>query len=339
MAELDIEKFSKLLQNYLEKKPLLIIGSGLSIPHGIPSMSELSKKLIEEMDDSLKEIRQWGNFKENLKKFNNLEEALQESTIDEELNNKIVAETWKIINEKDLFIYNKIILEELKPTISECFNKLLEAHPRSLSVITLNYDRIIEYSADLIGAKIFDGFTGSYIKYFDTLDNPYKNDVKHINLWKVHGSLDWFEDINGNTISLALTKEIPSSLKPLIVTPGIKKYQKTHRDPYRSIITASDMEICNASCYLCIGYGFNDEHIQPKLIDQIKRLNKPIVIIAKELTKRGREILKSSTDRFIAFEEAKNKKTKIYINSFDNFLELDGELWKLENFIHGWLGE
>ena len=338
MEELSIEKILELLQKYLEKKPLLIIGSGLSIPYGIPSMSELSEKLIEEIDDSLKGIDQWENFKENLKKLKNLEEALQQSTIDEELNNRIVVETWKIINEKDLSIYSNLILKELKPTITKVLYKLLEPHPGSLSIISLNYDRIIEYSADLIGAKIFDGFVGNYIKFFNTLNNPYKNNLNSINLWKVHGSLGWFEDVNGNIRSFALSREIPPSFKPLIITPGTIKYQKTHSDPYRSIITESDKEICNASCYLCIGYGFNDEHIQPKLIEQIKRL-KPIVVITKKLTKRSREILKFSTDKFIAFEEAKNNKTIIYINSFDNFLELDGELWKLENFIHGWLGE
>ena len=339
MKDLNIEKILKSLQKYLENKPLLVIGSGLSAPYGIPSMSELSEKLIERIDNSFKGLKKWEKFKENLIKINNLEVALQESAIDEELNDKIVVETWKIITEKDLSIYDSIILEELRPTIIKVFNILLEAHPKSLSVITLNYDRIIEYSADLIGAKIVDGFTGNYIKYFDTSDNPYKNAEKHINLWKVHGSLDWFEDINGNTKSLTLTREIPSSLKPLIITPDNNKYQKTHRDPYRSIITASDKEICDASCYLCIGYGFNDEHIQPKLIDQIKRLDKPIVVVTKELTEKSIEILKSNSDRFIAFEKNKKRKTKIYINSFDDCLVHDEELWKLENFIYFWLGD
>ena len=97
-----------------------------------------------------------------------------------------------------------------------------------------------------------------------------------VNIWKVHGSLDWFETPNKENVYLPLSENIPQGHKPLIVTPGLSKYAETHKEPYRTIFTQADTEIQKANGFLCIGYGFNDEHVQPKLIQQIKRSTKEV---------------------------------------------------------------
>ena len=91
----------------------------------------------------------------------------------------------------------------------------------------------------------------------------------------------------------------------------------------------------NASSYLCIGYGFNDDHLQPKLIEQIQRYNKPIVIVTKELSSKGQEILKNS-QKHIVFEEDDNEKTKVTIDGEETIV--DGNMWKLGKFAEMWLG-
>lgn len=50
--------------------------------------------------------------------------------------------------------------------------------------------------------------------------------------------------------------------QPLVVTPGVSKYRESHKDPFRTVMTAADQVIREANCYLCVGYGFNDEHVQ-----------------------------------------------------------------------------
>ena len=85
-------------------------------------------------------------------------------------------------------------------------------------------------------------------------------------------------------VSFPLQEQIPLGFTPLIVPPGKEKYSTTHDEPYRSIIEEADKEFKKAGSFLCIGYGFKDSHIQPKLISQIKCGGKPIVVITKEAT-------------------------------------------------------
>lgn len=332
-----MEDISKLTQKYLEKSPTIIAGSGLSIPYNIPSMTQLSEKLIERLNKDLKDNNKWNEFKSKLEDCQDLEKTLQEISLDKDLNERIIQETWSIINEKDLVLMQEIIKDPKKFIVITLFNKLLEAHPRNISVISLNYDRLVEYAADLIDAKIFDGFTGNIIKFFNPDNFPYKRNEKCIEIWKVHGSLDWFEDENKNIISVP--NKNMCKFKPLIVTPGIFKYQETHSEPYRTIISKADKVICNSESFLCIGYGFNDEHIQPKLINQIQRNRKPIVVITKELTSSGKDIfLTGKVDKFIIYEESVHNKTKVYSN-INGEVEIEGDYWELKKFINLWLGE
>lgn len=66
-------------------------------------------------------------------------------------------------------------------------------------------------------------------------------------------------------------KKFPTGYTPLIVPPGKEKYSTTHEEPYRTIIEEADKEFKRAGSFLCIGYGFNDSHIQPKLISANKK--------------------------------------------------------------------
>ena len=66
---------------------------------------------------------------------------------------------------------------------------------------------------------------------------------------------------------------------------------------------------------------FNDIHVQPKLIAQIKS-GKPIIVITKELTPKTKQsIIDAGCKQFILIEEANGKDTKnIFLknNVFNN---------------------
>lgn len=67
---------------------------------------------------------------------------------------------------------------------------------------------------------------------------------------------------------------------------------------------------------MCIGYGFNDIHVQPKLITQIKN-HKPIIVIAKEITPRTKQaIIDNKSKAYILIEEANTNDTRIYSSLF-----------------------
>ena len=86
---------------------------------------------------------------------------------------------------------------------------------------------------------------------------------------------------------------------------------------------------------LVIGFGFNDEHITPRITNKIRN-GIPIVVITKEITSTTKEELKKATS-YLTLEESEGNKTKITykkINEKNEHVEIiDGSLWKLDNFM------
>ena len=331
------DKFAKIIQRYLEKQPVIILGTGATIPYGLPSMPELANHLKESIKDKSTE---WGSFLSALEKKGDLEIALQEAQLPPALTSKIIISTWQFINHKDLGYYEKLINETEKEfPLRDLFLKLLQSHPKHLKVITTNYDRIAEYAADLVEAIIHTGFSGKYLLSFT--QNYLKNypNQNRVDIWKVHGSLDWFNRGSNLSFSSPLAKEIPENTMPLIVTPGIIKYQQTHLEPYRTVMHEADKALMQATCFLCIGYGFNDEHVQPKLIQQVQQKGKPIVTIVKKLTEAGKDLLLENHVKSIVLEEAGTNKTCFHYFENNEYKSetMDGNFWRLNEFLNLWL--
>ncbi len=330
------DKFAKMIQKYLENLPVIILGTGATIPYDIPSMSELADHLKISINESSSE---WSQFISALDTDGDLEKALQITQISPELTDKIITCTWEFINQRDLAFYDKLVVEPQQEfSLKDLFTKLLRSHPKHIKVITTNYDRVAEYAADLTDANIYSGFAGRYLLRPTLNDLQHRPNQNRVDIWKVHGSLDWFKRDN-NEFSSPLAKEIPTNTKPLIVTPGIVKYQQTHLEPYRTVIGEADKALMNASCFLCIGYGFNDEHVQPKLIRQVQEKGIPIVTITKELTEAGKKLLLADPIKVIVIEEAGNDKTLLhYFEDKTAKSEiLDGNFWQLDKFLNLWL--
>ncbi len=331
----EFESIIEKCQSYLENKPTLVIGSGFSVPYGLPTMWGLGTEIKNKLNPIYSNHDDWKRFLEILEKTGDLELTLHKAELSNEIYKNIIKTTWQYINKKDEEVFLQIASSSKRVELVTILNKLLQSHPREVNIITANYDRLVEYSSDAAGANIHCGFTGEYIKKFSLPSQESGSFLKRVNLCKVHGSLDWFKREDSTIISIPNSREILGDLTPVIVTPGVQKYQETHLDPYRTLITQADKFINEAPSFLCIGYGFNDEHLQPKLIDQIQRFNKPIVIVTKSLSERGRSILEASK-KYIVFEESDEGKTKVTHDS--GSLIIEGEYWDLKNFNDIWLG-
>lgn len=327
---------ASIIQKYLENQPVIILGSGSTIPYGLPTMSQLACNIKNNITSN---SSNWKKFIEELDKTKDLEITLQNVQLSKDLIEKIVVGTWKYINEKDLTFYQSL-LKDISPfPLSRLFAKLLQSHPKHIKVVTTNYDRVAEYASDLASAYSNTRFIGRYFLNFSHGDNHNHQNQNKIDIWKVHGSLDWFSNRQEILFSSPLTKEIPHDSIPLIVTPGIVKYEKTHDEPFRTIMKEADTALMNASCYLCIGYGFNDKHIQPNLIRELKQKGKPIVTITKELSDIGSHILLNNGVKSLILEKntTENKTLVRYLeNSQYKNDVLDGDYWKLDNFLNLW---
>lgn len=338
---MDFEQILRQIQEITNNVPLIILGSGASAPYNLPTMWNLGEHLKTSISfHETSDQDQFDEFKQLLENGLDLETALLNLHLKANVLSKIVEETWKLMNTKDLEAYEFFLKNMSKVPLAYLVQYLVKTSKRRLSIITTNYDRLAEYSASIANAFTCTGFSTNLIGHFSS--NIYKNGSSQfngydgiVNIWKVHGSLDWFKTNNNIDIHLPLRSKIPDNYKPSIVTPGLSKYSETHLEPYRTILSQADNEIENANGYLCIGYGFNDQHVHPKLISQINK-NKPIIVITKELTPNTKKaIIESNCKNYFLFEQSNENDTRIFTPflSGEEIIQ-NKDIWNLDGFLN-----
>ena len=327
-------------QDCLKLSPVIVLGSGASIPTGLPSMGTLANHLrdsvgteiLSETDRSV-----WDRFTQELA-TKDLESALQAVTLTDRLSDSIIEHTWKLVREADERVFHKILDDRNYLPLSRLYRHLFHSTNRVISVVTPNYDRLAEYSADAAGHFHYTGFNHGYVRQRlarPQLSITYENQhVRMVDIWKVHGCLDWFVDEEGEVIALMSARSIPPGRRPAIVTPGVEKYERTHREPFRSIIAGADAALSRARAYLCVGFGFNDAHIQPKLLERWRSGDAFLVVLTKTLSVAAERMLNGATDgRFMVLEEAEGG-TRMRTQDYREGVLLEGvSLWKLADFL------
>lgn len=324
-----------LLQGYLENNPLIVLGSGASMQYNLPSMAELAEEIKK--SSIVKSDPNYRVFHDIVDKFG-LERSIDAANLLPKTLQEIRRVVWETVNVKDLLYFEQHPIAPPKALV-ELIKKVLEPTPNKAAIVTTNYDRLAEYAADDIGATTVTGFEGALIKKLELpLDSLKRKRIRArervVDIWKVHGSLDWFMAPDGRIASFPLAQTIPDNFQPLIVPPGGDKYSSTHNEPYRSIITEADRAFMQANAYLCVGYGFNDEHVQPKLLAQISK-GKPIVVLARTMTPACKEyIIGAGISKYLIFESYNSTHTKVYGNGWEEIYE--GKYWLLDNFMNIW---
>lgn len=333
-----LEKLTTTIQKYLDGNPVILIGSGGSIPYGLPSMNDLANEIKTKLDDMYSEENSWKKFLIELEKSNNLEYALEKIDLKEEIHHSVITVIWSIIDRADRDIITHFLRTGTNPSVSLILKKFIQ-QTGTTNIITTNYDRLIEYAIDSVQGIVRTGFIGDCIKSFGFISE--KNDLKRcINLFKVHGSIDWFRHkINFNLLATNLYEQdkLSDVYDAMIVTPGNGKYKETHNDPFRTIMAEADKALRNSPAYLCIGYGFNDEHIQPIIIDENRNKTKPIVIVTKNITKRMEDLfLKNEGSSCVILSENQDGGTVVHYSKSD--IEVfDEEYWQLDKFYKLWI--
>jgi hypothetical protein len=331
----ELEPEIRFVQECLASFPVIVLGSGHSASFGIPGMGGLASHLRNQIPKrTLKEddITTWQKLDKEIE-TKTLETALQRIQISQELHDLIVEETWNCTFPKDIEVFNKIICNSAELPLAKLITHLFRSTNYRLSLITTNYDRVAEYIVNYAGFNWATGFEYGYIgeRYQSKAYSIVKDNraQRMVNIWKVHGSLDWFGK-DGALRFLPSVLAPPKGFRPAIVTPGIDKYRETHEEPFRSIIAGADNAIESGDSFLCVGYGFNDEHIQPKLIERCKKQNKSIVVITKQLTDSAKKVLiQGKCPRFLAFEESPSG-TRMFSQDNPCGVEIAGfRLWML----------
>ena len=168
-----------------------------------------------------------------------------------------------------------------------------------LNLFTINYDRILEFGAELAGLHLIDRFVGSISPIFrssrlniDIHYNPpgIRGEPRYlegvVNFTKLHGSLDWTEK-DGIVQRYALpygAKEISNyniQNGSLMIYPNSSKDRETAEYPYVELFRDFASAIIRPnSTVVTYGYSFGDDHINRVLNDMLTIPSTHLVIIA-----------------------------------------------------------
>lgn len=170
-----------------------------------------------------------------------------------------------------------------------------------LHIFTTNYDRLIEYGADLAGLHLLDRFVGCLEPIFrssrldiDMHYNPpgIRGEPRYlegvVRLTKLHGSLDWVYR-NGFVRKVGLPfgpvddhpaiNDQPND--SVMIYPNSAKDRETSEYPYVELFRDYAAAVCRPNSVLVTyGYGFGDEHINRTIADMLTIPSTHLVIIS-----------------------------------------------------------
>lgn len=321
---------------------VLLIGSGLSAASGLPTMAMLAEHIISQKipytDTSI--TKQWQDITDLLNANIDIESTLNTVKPEIEVEKFLINTTAQFILEKEYHAINSILSNGVRPPLCRFISKMLTIC-NDIPIITTNYDRLIEISAELAGIPVDTLFTGNILCKLHRhksqqsllfIDNNRKGHPrikchKHIKIYKPHGSLDWF-DLHGTPIKLNLSIDLPR----LMITPGFTKYIKGYEQPFDLHREEANKSIDNAKYFIVIGYGFNDHQLETHLRQKLST-TQFCLIITKSLTKNTKEIIKSSNHIWAISEDDENNNATLITNSSLTFRLDELKLWDFSTFI------
>ncbi len=336
--KVDIDSLKKKIQRHLGDGLVVIVGSGLSCAEGMPDMAALAEhlsntiphKIIKPADRAI-----WDAVATLL--GSGLEAALLKHPPSADLEAIIMHATAEFM----LPYERKIISEVVSGNRRLKFSRLLEhlLKPSSgIPVITTNYDRLLEIASEDAGLGVECMFVGNYLAALSE-EECRMNYCKHVSLkgrmvhyyyrervklYKPHGSLDWYQR-NGAPIRLHQDLDLPR----LIITPGLNKFRNGYNAPFDKHRDRANSAIDNASRFLIIGYGFNDDHLETHLTPRIAE-GKPTILITKKISPNAEKIIKKSPN-FIGLEESPNGALSTRLLSHEDDVIFPGiNIWDLD---------
>lgn len=341
---MDLHSVKVLLQEHLSDGLVTIVGSGLSCAEGLPGMGELATHLLAEVGGGLTgaDAKTWASIAP-LIATKGLEAALLAVPPTPALEATISLVTAKLIAERERTVVSEVFAGRRKLRLTRLLAHLVKP-PSGLTIVTTNYDRLVEIAAEEgdIGADTM--FVGRFAGQLNENESrmsfcrgvtmkPRRAATLQFKpraiVCKPHGSLDWYVR-NGRPVFYP--GELPDVAR-LIITPGHNKFRNGYESPFDHHRSKANDAIDRASRFLVLGYGFNDDHLETHLSPRI-RDGKPTLMLTWSLSTVARQLALTHTN-VIALEYAKVASivgTKIIVEKKEFFFPGIG-IWDVDSFV------
>ena len=198
------------------------------------------------------------------------------------------------------------------------------------SVITTNYDVLIEEAAAENNFVIFDGFNFTPIPKFDssmfewnlikevqninTREVEYKD--KTFNLLKIHGSLTWEKQDDG-TILRKDKDSITDTNKMVMVFPSSDKFAQSYQEPYFELFTKfQDLIKRPNTLLISSGFSFADVHIS-KMVTQALKNNTSLKLLITDFNIDPNREYNKDDGKFMLIDKFDSKYNQNWANLID----------------------
>ena len=166
-----------------------------------------------------------------------------------------------------------------------------------VTIVTTNYDLFNEYSLENNRIVYSTGFENNLHRKFDVnlfrsrvVDdtNRYKDvwqpTYKEANLLKIHGSINWTSDEEGQLIQ---KDNIDKTDGEIVIYPTMLKHKQTAQAPYSELFRefANILQVPNTTL-IVMGYGFPDEHINNIISQNLKNQDFNLIVFGDKTEKK-----------------------------------------------------
>lgn len=148
---------------------------------------------------------------------------------------------------------------------------------KRVNLFTLNYDTLLEKSADAEGIVLMDGFIGTIRRTFrpesfdqdlyfpaETTEGRVHRLERVLHLYKLHGSVNWISEEStwNDPYGIVASEAAQQSAESILVYPTPSKYGDILGMPYAELFRRFAASIVRRqSTLFIIGYGFGDDHV------------------------------------------------------------------------------
>lgn len=338
-------EFEKAVQAFFTDGLVTVVGSGLSAAEGISGMPSLAKYLqaeivADELDSQ--SAATWTSISEQLANGEDLETCLHDTPPTPSLEKEIIDKTASLITKDELNVIAEVITGKRRLRFSRLLDLYLKTS-EPISVITTNYDRLIELACEYHGVAVDTFSIGQQIGGFDAEQSKwmrcrgYKQASKgrirfrfanSVSLCKPHGSLDWYQ-VGGQPIRCAF----PIQARRLMITPGNNKYRAGYERPFDLHREKANAALDLATRLLFIGYGFNDPHLETHVESRITE-GAQSLILTRDLSEYALRLVKNNTN-IIAVSQSDNQEDTLVHFRGSEYVIKGETLWDLDGLIDG----
>lgn len=344
------EKIHKIIYGEKYSNIVFLAGAGASVVGGNPNygktVSMIADNIFEELQSTreiytLKELAKQCRYKDGkiftgneskskktpkLADDFNLEDFL--STLfhyrpyvpnnNKEKFDKTIDKILQLIKDNTNYSYDSKVLKH--GALLNFLSNLSGKGGNKFSVVTTNYDVLIEEAGAENNFVIFDGFNFTPLPKFDSnmfewnlvkeVQNVNTREVEYkektFNLVKIHGSLTWEKQDNGDIVRKN-KDSITKTDKMVVVFPSSDKFAQSYQEPYFELFTKFQELIKRPNTLLISsGFSFADDHIS-KMVTQALKNNSSLKLLVTDFNIDPNREWNGDDNQYIKIEESDSK--------------------------------